>query len=286
MIKNNTFSASRLAYICRKEILEDQKTTLLRTVTAYGAMAGFFLWNGYKTYQVQAVYNSEGADPMVSYTLYACFWLALLFGGMAASRNMEKMKSKSGRIATLMTPVSPFEYFASRWLISTILHLAIFLIAFKLADYTRVLTYSLIYPDLTIVPARLTYLFNTNPDYAFFTKSIAANGLVFVAYFYIQSVFILGSSLWPKNSYIKSFTAGFCICIFYIFVIKKSDQLLEGYVFLKDNTPVYGNMLGVHGNPFEQQTIYFLYAFGLFFTLFNWALAYFRFKESEIINRP
>lgn len=48
-----------------------------------------------------------------------------------------------------MTPATSFEKYFSRWLVFTVVFLIVFLITYKLADYTKVLVYSLVYPEIT-----------------------------------------------------------------------------------------------------------------------------------------
>ena len=62
-----------------------------------------------------------------------------------------------------MTPATMFEKFLSRWLVFTFGFLIVFLIAFKLADWTRVMIYMVSYPELkgVIASAPLSYLGNS-----------------------------------------------------------------------------------------------------------------------------
>ena len=47
-------------------------------------------------------------------------------------------------------------------------------------------------------------------------------------YFFVQSLFVLGSSIWPKNSFLKTFAAGTVIVMVYFLVgILMSKILLE-----------------------------------------------------------
>ena len=100
-------------------------------------------------------------------------------------------------------------------------------------------------------------------------------GALMSGYFFVQSLFVLGSSIWPKNSFLKTFAAGTVIVMVYFLVgILMSKILLE-------NGQYYS------GGIFESKdTIWWIIIVaGIFFALVNWTLAYFRFKESEIINR-
>lgn len=197
---------------------------------------------------------------------------------MSASFTMEKMKTKTSRISTLMTPVTSFEKFFSRWLICTVVFLVVFLITYKLADYTRVMVYSLAYPEKDfIAPVDLSHLVGRGKDYYTVCRTGLQFGAVIAGYFFVQSLFVLGSTIWPKNSFLKTFASGTIIWIVYFLVgVFMSKMLLQSnkhYSFPDDIIMSDEAMWGL------------LIAVSIFFTLFNWILAYFRFKESEIINR-
>ena len=87
-------------------------------------------------------------DPIWNFELGAFVWALVIMGLLSASFIMERMKTKTNRIAMLMIPATMFEKFFSRWLVFTFGFLIVFLIAFKLADWTRVTVYMISYPEL------------------------------------------------------------------------------------------------------------------------------------------
>ena len=191
---------------------------------------------------------------------------------------MEKMKNKTSRLSTLMTPSTPFEKFFSRWLISTIVFLVVFLIAFKLADYTRVMVYSLIYPDVkeVILPVNLGDLVGSGKRWYLFHKTYELT-LVLSIYCFVQSLFVLGSSVWPKNSFLKTFVSVTIIVLIYVLV-----GMLVGDMLFSGSSKDYGYIFSSITK--EQVTVMVTVGFMLF-AFVNWTLAYFRFKESEIVQR-
>lgn len=128
--------------LCRKEMIENWKSNLLRVALMYGAMAAIMIWNGYLSYRA-----SQDSDITWSFNLMIFIWGLWVFGCLSASFTMERMKSKTGRLSVLMTPATSFEKFFSRWLVFTVVFLIVFLITYKLADYTKILVYSLAYPE-------------------------------------------------------------------------------------------------------------------------------------------
>ena len=51
MIRDTFFSLHRFMNVCRKEMVENWKSNLLRVALMYGAMAVIMLWSGYLSYR-------------------------------------------------------------------------------------------------------------------------------------------------------------------------------------------------------------------------------------------
>ena len=51
MIRDTFFSQTRFVNLCRKEMVENWKSNLLRVALMYGAMAVIMLWSGYLSYR-------------------------------------------------------------------------------------------------------------------------------------------------------------------------------------------------------------------------------------------
>ncbi|MBD9092582.1 MAG: hypothetical protein EGQ20_14820 [Bacteroides oleiciplenus] len=278
MIRDTFFSAPRFVSLCRKEMVESWKANLLRFVMMYGIMAIAFVWNGYFQYNHPESLINRGItqDPIWTFELGAFVWALVIMGLLSASFIMERMKSKTNRIAMLMTPATMFEKFFSRWLVFTFGFLIVFLIAFKLADWTRVAVYTVSYPELKdiITSTPLSHLVGKGQfwtvfdDCNYFMLGVSA-------YFFAQSLFVLGSSIWPKNSFVKTFSAIVVVAIIYIAIGSALAKILF-------------EARGVRGvNQDISDEAVTLWTTIIFFgmAIFNWVVAYFRFKESEIINR-
>ena len=282
MIKDTFFSLPRFINLCRKEMVENWKSNVLRMVLMYGVMVVVMVWNGYfeyKTYDpVSFVKRYAGFDPAWEFILMAFLWFMFGFGCLSGSLTMEKMKSKTSRLAAFMIPVTPFERFFSRWLISTVVFLVAFLIAFELADYTRVFAYSLIYPEIkeVILPVCLGDLVGSGKRWFLFSEAYEL-ALVLSIYCFIQSLFVLGSSVWPKNSFIKTFAAVAIIVLIYVLI-----GIFVGNMLFHGGDKDYGY---IFSSITEKQAFILATTGFMFFASVNWVLAYFRLKESEIIQR-
>lgn len=273
MIKDTFFSLPRFMNLCRKEMVESWKSNVLRLVLLYGLMAVVMVWNGYSTYRVEYDFSE---DPTWMFLLIVFIWALWIFGCLSASFTMEKMKSKTSRTSVLMTPATPFEKFFSRWMVFTVVFLVVFLICYRLADYTRVYVFSLIYPEKDYIAAvDLSHLVGDKTGhYTLCSNNLQLSGII-ASYFFSQSLFVLGSSIWPKNAFLKTFSAIAIIVTVYFSVAAFLGKLL----FKHKNVSFIGEGLS------NEAYSWLLIAVFTFFTLLNWTLAYFRFKESEIINR-
>ena len=273
MIRDTFFSAPRFVNLCRKEMVESWKANLLRFVMMYGIMAIAFVWNGYFRYNYPQGMIDRGVeqDPIWYFELTIFLWAMVIMGLLSASFVMERMKTKTNRIAVLMTPATMFEK-----LVFTFGFLIVFLIAFKLADWTRVMIYMVSYPELksVIASAPLSYLGNSG---YYWTGLQTWDGLLMAlsGYFFAQSIFVLGSSIWPRNSFVKTFSAVIVIIIVYVAI----GSLLAKILF--EGRGGYG----VHQTMSDEAMMHLSTAVFFAMAVFNWIVAYFRFKESEIINR-
>ncbi len=277
MIKDTFFSLPRFMNLCRKEMVENWRSNVLRMVLMYGVMAVVMVWNGYFEYRYW--HSGQIEDPAWTFLLVVFIWSLWGFGCLSASFTMEKMKTKTSRTSMLMVPATPFEKFFSRWFVFTVVFLVIFLISYKLADYTRFIIYSLAYPEEKdfIIPVDLSHLVGERKTYYTVCRTGLQFGALLSAYFFVQSLFVLGSSIWPKNSFLKTFASGTVIAIVYfLLAVFMSKMFLENGNYYSEN--VFTGMS-------EDTAMSIMIVVGIFFTLMNWTLAYLRFKESEIVNR-
>ena len=63
MIRDTFFSLHRFVNVCRKEMVENWKTYILRSVMVYGMLAIVFVWNGYYQYHNLEA-GAVGMDPI------------------------------------------------------------------------------------------------------------------------------------------------------------------------------------------------------------------------------
>ena len=272
-MKDTFFSFPRFANYFKKVLVEDRKRLLQRIITVFGLLVVFGAIISDSCYQhyMEAlkigIVRSE-IDPAID-GLMPLFVFGLFIGcALSASFIMEPMSSKTSRIYALMLPATSFEKYFVRWFIYTIGYLVVYYLLFLLVDVMRVCVFSVVYPEIDII----TFL---NP-YAEIValRDDAPLGFIVSLYLLLQSIFVLGSSLWPKYAFLKTFTA-------YTILGMAFSASFAGLMNLFDRP---GNSYIM---PVLSEDACFLIATCgiLLVTLFFWWLAYKRFKEMEVVNR-
>ena len=284
---NNIVDIKRFGLVLSKDFREKWKKYGLQFLTMFGIMAVILTLWLYSTYNHSNYSNNHSNysnfDNMQ--LLYVASFLFLGFGIIFASTFMESMREKTGRIAYLTIPASDVEKFISRWLIVTIGYIIAFFIALWMADAVRVAILSYSFPKLDIRLLDWSKLINPAKenrysDYVFYNKDFFL--LCISIYALLQSLFILGATFWEKASFVKTFSAIVGIGILYILLNKWMIHIVH------DDINHFGESLG---NIFEKNratentAMLFFGCIFAFFTLLNWIIAFFRFRESEIIKR-
>ncbi|MDE5595217.1 MAG: hypothetical protein K2I89_06570 [Muribaculaceae bacterium] len=193
-----------------------------------------------------------------------------VFCALGASLFMENMTSNGLRLNTLMSPASTLEKFLSRWVICVFGTTIAFLICFALADLLRVGFYNIYYHNVfdghyldNIRYLGPIEMMKQTEHWYYLWGSIAT----------VQAIFVLGSTVAPKNAFLKTFGTLLVFMVIFVCVI--------GYVY---------TVLGPKGGYIVDNTSEKLLdtlpkIVPICVTVFCYITAYFRMKESEIINR-
>jgi hypothetical protein len=192
------------------------------------------------------------------------------------------MNSKLKRLSYLVNPASNIEKYLTRWLITTIGYIFAFFIAFWIADIIKVAICSAILPDVDIQLLDLSKLRNPGDDFrnGYYMLPWQVFDAMIFFYLFLQSLFLLGSTIWEKVSFIKTFTALSAIIFVYIMVCRWAILLSYG------DLDGFGNVMSsFFQDTTETQALTYIIIVFAPLTLANWTLAFFRIRESEIIKR-
>lgn len=267
MENNQFFNLRRFGMLCRMEWIGAWKMHLRRFVACYVVLLSLLLCYSMPRYSELAMHISPNYsidfDGIMIQFLLVFFYAS---GIVYVSFFMEGMKTKTGRASFLTLPVSAFEKYLSHWLLVTVGFIVVFTVALGLADFTKVLVCRMMYGEVADQINLVSW--KEWCDSPYFKVRVCA---LISGFCFLQSLFVLGSLLWSKNTLIKTCGALAGIVLIHVAVVYLIHESSGGFsrgVYIDDDT------LGT-----------FLIVLGAVFAVFNWTLAYFRFKESEIINR-
>lgn len=186
-----------------------------------------------------------------------------VFCALGASLFMENMTSNGLRLNTLMSPASTLEKFLSRWVICVLGTTIAFLICFALAGLIRVAIFSWYYDLPSLRYLGPIDMMKLAEHWYYFWGSIAT----------VQAVFLLGSTVAPKNAFLKTFGALVILVLAWGFAVGNTYAALlpEGYRFHPENPDELFDTIAR--------------IMPVIWVTFCYITAYFRMKESEIINR-
>lgn len=220
---------------------------------------------GYNSYKEAIVLKlpTTAVDPTWHGIAITFAILGILFGIYSASLMMEELRTKASRTAALTTPASPFEYWFAKWITHIVLFAAVYVLLFYLADCIRVLIFSLVYQEYNLNIAVLGKDIITQLT----KENKSPLPLMLLSYLCIQSFYVLGSSFFPRHALLKTTI----ICF-----IGGALFLLGDALFVKE---FMENGISINtGETFGRAILATI-------TAFNWIVAYYRFKEVEIIDR-
>lgn len=284
MNQSINFSWHRLALCFRKEIRENKKSWIWRAVSVYGILTLLLVIHSYTIYSSSYYYIEHNMfkelEQSVSQTsLQYFFILFLFFGAFSSSQMMEGMSRKTSRILLLMTPATSFEKYITRWLLSVFLCLPFLLVLFQLADLTRYFFTLCVYSEHYQVPPFAFWYYLIEGEHgAGACESVVQCFCVTSFVLFLHSLFALGSTLWTRQVLTKTFAAVFILLVLY----GGFSVLLFTWVIDKETIVTPPSSV----QDWEEKHVYLLISFFCWLgMLFHWVLGYYRFKESEIINR-
>jgi hypothetical protein len=246
---SQVFSFARFAALLKTYVVENGKTLSLYTAALIGI-----------SILVGAVigYNCTAFDSVIMMTVYISIAHSICFP-VSASFMFSSLQTRGSRISTFMLPASQFEKYMVRLTVYLLLFLACFVIAMLCGDCARLLTDKSGSRFLIADTMQLDYLFNVS-------KLSAPMVFKFIsATLFTHAFYTLGSSLWPKHSFFKTFLIGMVSSII-IFSIFSPEWFLKYVSSYYENKFLIGVFL-------------LILAIALYF------LAWWRFSTTQIVQR-
>lgn len=248
---NDNFNASRFWAYLNKLLVERWRTNLLRVAILFGCMVIIELWMASVSYD-----RDETSYDRAAGLLFPIFSIILLVSGcFFASEILSGARRKAERIGALTFPVTPFENWLARWVISIPLYLVCFLVCMYVADGLRVVLFSAIHPK---TPIEFISIWKRDG----YDREVYSNA--WLVYFWCTAVYALGSILFVKRSILKT-----TLTLFILFWI--TAFVVLGLVMVSS---------GNYNNIFESVLV----VYGWVSVPFLWWLSYNCFKEMEVVD--
>ena len=243
----------------RKEFIDNRKALLLGIVgilgfcITIGTILGFNYTGG--TWGETSFYG----------------FIALIIGCAVGSLTFSNLIHKETRISMLLVPDTMFDKFIIRWFAVVPLLFILLAIGLYFTEFSRIIVFKIVHSD-EVVAASGDFCKVLNPFELIGMihdpsgASLAANFLTF--YLFSQSLYILGSVLWPKLSFIKTFAA--------IWVLETIASII--LMTIDINIP--------KGVIFDGTTFFWCVAAVTFaITVVVYVLAYLRFRNYQVVNK-
>lgn len=277
----DSFSLTRTSALLRKFIIENWRNLALKTALMYGMLtlgALLIVWGSHSLYSDHYVEMTDSLNsPMEKdYGWEAdmlMFTLSLfVFGATAASMTFADMNNKEKRLNALTFPAKQSEKFIVRWAVFIPMFIVLFCGACLLAETVRFLLLKAIvdHPELVSF-LDLSHMVTRTVNGQ--SHLLPEAKITFWSFIAIQSLFCLGSAVWQKASFIKTFIFLGTLAIAYSFIVWLT---LNSIAAISHNLePAYSqSALGI---------VFRCIAIAV--ATFCYITAYFRMREMEIINR-
>lgn len=272
-MNNDRLSIARTLNLFRLYFIENRKFLIICAAAVTGILICVAL-------SIATDINYEGnfqklqkLDPAIPYLLPIYIVLGYVFAALGASFMFSGLKSKQGRINTLMIPALASEKLISRMILFVVIYPVFFLVALSFTEFVRYLFMYFRPHDAPVTPL---YMIFKDPALLSYCIPMKYPHVIpctlFVGAFAVQSFFVLGSVMWPKYSALKTF--GVFFTLFFLYMI--SSATIGGHI---SSGRIYQ-----HDYFLERYFPYFLLIIEIIVCLFNWAMAWWRLKETDVIT--
>lgn len=275
MTQNQIFCPQRFGLLIKRDVRQNWRKILLSLGGLLGALIIIGLFYAVTNCQGAADFDSERIRHIgerMALTEVIFFTVIMFFAGAyVASTAFKSFSSAPEALSSMMIPASQFEKFMVKWLVAVPCFFIIYVVFAMFADWVRVAFIEMHY-HIEVSTFDWNQLFFHSEEIAF--KQFSLVGIM--AFLWVQSFFLLGSIVWPRVSYMKTFVTLFALGLIYGWFDFWFYDLLEkpGMMFVApewlDNGDLLPNLIVL------ALTV---------LTLFNYCLTFMRFREAETIVR-
>lgn len=273
----DSFNIRRTLRLTARYLSDSRRQLMLQA----GSMAGtiliaalLLLLNNYHSYFYPISSPVVPKDPLLEDFSIIYLFGFIIFGCLGASVMFSDLGTRQGRIGVLMRPARSDEKFIARWIVYLPMFIVLYFVAFFIAETIRVATVNYFVDGGSPTPL---YVALTDPTFLkslfVFRKGIASGAAALILFFLaLQSFFMLGSCVWPRYSFFKTFCAGLLVFVLYVG---------GGFVV----TTIFSvSGVGEKNAWIQNHDIEIFIVIAAVITLTNWVLTTMRLKETDAIT--
>lgn len=268
------FSAARFGATLRRDWRMERSQWAWRIVAMAGVIGALMFFITAITNDVVAL---DGEPVMKNLGFervslgFLCFFMLFIFLCLGASLFYHGYSTPGQRLNQLMNPASTLEKFASRFVICIIGVPVAFALCWEVCDLLRVWLGDMFYHRGVAA--------HVNVFDALGIVKLKVGTTLFSPYMMLswQAIYALGSTLWPKNSFLKTIGAMCVLEFVYGFVGGWSFSLFADFQNISVGADTSVNLI-------ENMSIFGIIS-NIAVILFCFITAYFRMREEEIIQR-
>ena len=221
---SQTFSFARYTALLKTYLAENGKTLGLYTAALIGVsvLVGAFI--GYNFAPERFTYERRVSVVMMS--MYITFAYSFCFS-ISASLMFSSLQTRASRISTFMLPASMLEKYLVRLTVYLFVFAICFIIAMLCGEGVRLLAS----PEGTMsVFEGYHYVFEQIRHEELTTRfALYSVGSMFAGH----GLYTLGSALWPKHSFFKTFVASIVISVIFVTIMPSDfiNRILHDIIF-------------------------------------------------------
>ena len=210
---NQTFDWSRFTAALRKEVVENSRTILFTILSVYALLSIVMIFGniitGMNDSSLEDI-STMGNGIQPHYTVVG--YILMFAVAIVASFSFKKLTKKTGRIDMFTSPTSTFEKFLVNVVIYVLGFIVVYFICAQLADLTRIAVLWYFHNDI-IVPGPINFLPTLTQAYNFgpMNELMGMSEIFSLGILANAGLFLLGSVLWPRLSFLKTFAAMYAV---------------------------------------------------------------------------
>ncbi len=274
---NNTFDTQRFSLLLKRKWLEYGKIYLITLAVAFGVMLIAYTM----AFWPLLTDTSRFTDRFLLFREPFFLVFGFLFITVVASSYFSHLGQKPKTIIDLLIPASTFEKFMAGIFFTAILTTVSFVVLFFLTDLifiakfrnavtgiNKTTSYTDAQGTITVIKENVAYFFVRNKPNLFLP--------LYVAPFFVTSIFLLGSIYFNKFHYIKTALSVMVFVGVWTFIVLHAGQYLTDGRHAVDSP---GRFLHNSGKDTIEWLLTLLL---LVLTLIVWTITYVRLQEKEV----